>query len=131
MEVLSWEASGNGENWGGPYRLRARPLVERPKVQPAPGKDQNTEPAEPINVTDMPAEYLLQFDPGLLVTSARRPASIPGSGPRTGFAKDGGAYRPGPTDLATDRFPAACSASPSRKTRPAHWLGPSPTACRS
>ncbi len=67
LEVLSWETSGNGENWGGPYRLRARPLVERPKVQPAPGKDQNSEPAEPINVTDMPAEYLLQFDPGLLV----------------------------------------------------------------
>lgn len=67
IAVLSWDAAGNKENWGGAYRLRGRPIVERPKVQPAPDKDQNTEQAEPINLSDMPAEYLLQFDPGLLV----------------------------------------------------------------
>ncbi|TAJ07602.1 MAG: hypothetical protein EPO61_12790 [Nitrospirae bacterium] len=67
IELLSWDAAGNEESWGGVYRLRARPIVERPKVQPASDKDQNQEPAEPINLNDMPAEYLLQFDPGLLV----------------------------------------------------------------
>lgn len=67
IEVVSWDAAGNEESWGGAYRLRARPVVERPKVQPVPGKEQNQEPAEPINLNDMPAEYLLQFDPGLLV----------------------------------------------------------------
>ena len=67
IEVLSWDAAGNEESWGGAYRLKARPVVERPKVQPVPGKEQNQEPAEPINLNDMPAEYLLQFDPGLLV----------------------------------------------------------------
>ncbi len=67
IEVLSWDAPGNDASWDGAYRLRARPLVERPKVQPVPGKEQNAEPAEPINLNDMPAEYLLQFDPGLLV----------------------------------------------------------------
>lgn len=67
IEVLSWDASGGDTRWNGPYRLRARPSVERPKIRPIPGKEQGTEPAEPINVNDMPAEYLLQFDPGLLV----------------------------------------------------------------
>nr|MBI3613191.1 hypothetical protein [Nitrospirota bacterium] len=67
IEVLSWDTAGGEAGWGGVYRLKARPLVERPKVQPAPGKDQNQESAEPINLNDMPAEYLLQFDPGLLV----------------------------------------------------------------
>ncbi len=67
IEVLSWDAAGNEESWGGAYRLRTRPVVERPKVRPVPGKEQSQELAEPINLNDMPAEYLLQFDPGLLV----------------------------------------------------------------
>ncbi|MFM8552854.1 MAG: hypothetical protein ACKOCD_11205 [Nitrospiraceae bacterium] len=64
LEVAAWEATDGNAGWGGAYRLKARPLVERPKVQPVPGKDQDT---EPIALGDMPAEYLLQFDPGLLV----------------------------------------------------------------
>lgn len=67
IEVLSWDISGGDTRWGGAYRLRARPSVERPKIQPVPGKEPGAEPAEPINVNDMPAEYLLQFDPDLLV----------------------------------------------------------------
>lgn len=67
IDILSWHASGGEARWGGPYRLKARPPVERPKIQPAQDKEANSEPAEPINVNDMPAEYLLEFEPGLLV----------------------------------------------------------------
>jgi len=69
FDILSWTTIGatSREALGGVYRLQTRPAVERPKVQPAPGKDPDT---EPINLSDMPAEYALRFDPGLLVTVA-------------------------------------------------------------
>ncbi len=44
------------------YRLRARPPVSRPKIQP--GQD-STE--HPIDVHDMPLEYLLAFDHDLVI----------------------------------------------------------------
>lgn len=64
LPVLAWRVSGMGPV-SGLFRLRARPEVDRPKV--APGKDPSL---EPIDLQDMPAEYLLLFEPGLLLTVA-------------------------------------------------------------
>ena len=61
LPVLAWRMSEGSS--ASVYRLRARPEVSRPKAAPDAS-------LEPINVEDMPAEYILQFDPGLLVTVA-------------------------------------------------------------
>jgi hypothetical protein len=47
------------------FRLQGRPPVSRPQL--APGEDPA---ATVINLEDMPAEYLLVFDPGLIVSVA-------------------------------------------------------------
>jgi hypothetical protein len=69
IEIQSWEAVGDPDTGAlrGVFRLRARPAVDRPRVVPEPGKDPDT---EPINLADMPADYVLAFDPGLAVTVA-------------------------------------------------------------
>jgi hypothetical protein len=59
--ILHWELSADGELVN-IFRLQARPMVTRPEL--APGED----PAETvISLDDMPAEYLLAFDPNLLL----------------------------------------------------------------
>lgn len=72
LRVLGWDRPGAGpEPLQGVFRLVTRPPVERPKVVPEPGKDPET---EPINLADMPAEYLLDFEP-LLGVAVGPPAS--------------------------------------------------------
>lgn len=66
LAVLHWQVSGGGSP-SGLFRLRARPQVDRPKA--GPGKDPSLAP-DPINLQDMPAEYLLLYEPGLLLTVA-------------------------------------------------------------
>lgn len=61
LPVLAWRMSEGSS--AGAYRLRARPEVSRPRAAPDAS-------LEPINVEDMPAEYVLEFDPGLLVMVA-------------------------------------------------------------
>lgn len=68
LPVLHWQVSGGGSP-SGLFRLRARPQVDRPKA--GPGKDPSLALApDPINLQDMPAEYLLLYEPGLLLTVA-------------------------------------------------------------
>lgn len=76
IEISSWETVGaSGANAPrGVFRLRMRPAVDRPVVVPEPGKDPDT---EPINLSDMPAEYVLVFDPGLTLTVAPPAGSHP------------------------------------------------------
>ncbi|MBI5854189.1 MAG: hypothetical protein HZB35_02950 [Nitrospirae bacterium] len=62
--VLDWKASRDATG-PGVYKLRARPPVARPKIQP--GQD-STE--HPIEVHDMPMEYLLVFDRDLVIEVA-------------------------------------------------------------
>lgn len=66
LTVLAWRASGAAERASvqGVFQLQARPPVERPKIVPEPGKDRET---EPINLANMPAEYVLDFDPPLIL----------------------------------------------------------------
>jgi hypothetical protein len=66
LPVLGWRVSGGGPV-SGSFRLRARPEIVRPKVDP--GKDPSLV-LEPINLQDMPAEYLLFFEPDLLLAVA-------------------------------------------------------------
>lgn len=67
LKVLAWRLSGGAGRASvqGVFQLQSRPPVERPKIMPEPGKDSET---EPINLADMPAEYVLDFDPALAVT---------------------------------------------------------------
>jgi hypothetical protein len=76
IEISSWEAVGASrvDPPHGVFRLRMRPAVERPIVVPEPGKDPDT---EPIDLSDMPAEYVLIFDPGLTLTVAPPAGSHP------------------------------------------------------
>jgi hypothetical protein len=68
LPVLHWQASSGG-SLSGLFRLHARPEVDRPKA--VPGKDPSLPTdLEPINVQDMPSEYLLLFEPGLLLAVA-------------------------------------------------------------
>lgn len=62
--ILGWRASGDEPSIG-IYRLRARPPVSRPKIQP--GQD-STE--HPIDVHDMPMDYLLVFDRDFVIEVA-------------------------------------------------------------
>lgn len=62
LPILGWRVSGTG-SLAGVHRLRARPDVSRPKAAPDPS-------LEPIGLEDMPGEYALQFDSGLLLTVA-------------------------------------------------------------
>lgn len=59
--ILAWQAVGDSPP-PGVVRLRARPPITRPKIQP--GQD-STE--HPIDVSDMPMEYLLVFDHDLVI----------------------------------------------------------------
>jgi hypothetical protein len=62
LPILAWRVSETG-SLAGVHRLRARPEVSRPKAAPDPS-------LEPIALEDMPGEYALQFDSGLLLTVA-------------------------------------------------------------
>jgi len=62
--IDAWCLSGE-KSIAGLYRLHARPIVSRPKA--VPGHDPSL---EPINVQDMPAEYMLVYDPGLFLAVA-------------------------------------------------------------
>jgi hypothetical protein len=64
LRLVQWEVSSEiGLTLT--FRLQARPPVSRPKL--APGED----PAETvINLDDMPAEYVLVFEPNLIVSVA-------------------------------------------------------------
>lgn len=59
--VLAWQASA-GPPQVGAYRLKARPPVTRPKA--VPGQDSSE---HPINLEDMPTDYVLPFDNGLVI----------------------------------------------------------------
>ncbi|MBI3603744.1 MAG: hypothetical protein HY205_04770 [Nitrospirae bacterium] len=62
--IKTWRVSG-AQSVSGLFRLRARPTVTRPKA--VPGHDPSL---EPIGLEDMPAEYLLVYDPGLFLVVA-------------------------------------------------------------
>lgn len=62
--VLDWTGSRDATG-PGVYTLRARPPVARPKIQPGQASTEH-----PIEVQDMPMEYLLVFDRGLVVEVA-------------------------------------------------------------
>jgi len=68
LPVLQWKTSGGGF-LSGLFRLRGRPEVDRPKAEPSKDPSLPTD-LEPINLQDMPAEYLLLFEPGLLLAVA-------------------------------------------------------------
>ena len=64
LPLLGWQVS-NQERLGQPFRLQTRPPLSRPKL--TPGED----PSETvIDLEDMPAEYVLVFDPGLWIAVA-------------------------------------------------------------
>jgi hypothetical protein len=62
LEILAWHVSGTG-SLAGVHRLRARPEVSRPRTAPDSSLD-------PIGLEDMPGEYALEFESGLLLTVA-------------------------------------------------------------
>jgi hypothetical protein len=62
LPIVAWRVAG-AEALTGVHHLRARPEVSRPKASPDPA-------LEPISLEDMPGEYALQFDTGLLLTVA-------------------------------------------------------------
>jgi hypothetical protein len=59
--VLDWHASGEPPRVGA-YRLKARPPVTRPKA--VPGQDSSE---HPVSLDDMPNDYVLPFDNGLII----------------------------------------------------------------
>ena len=59
--VLAWHTSA-GPPQVGAYRLKARPPVTRPKAVPGQDSSEN-----PINLEDMPTDYVLPFDNGLVI----------------------------------------------------------------
>ena len=61
LPLLSWRARDDRPPVG-LFRLTARPPVDRPKTRP--GEDATE---HPIEVSDMPAEYRLAFEPVLIV----------------------------------------------------------------
>lgn len=61
FSILHWRSSRDPSSIS-TYRLRTRPPVSRPKIRP--GQD-STE--HPIDVYDMPMDYLLAFDRGFVV----------------------------------------------------------------
>lgn len=61
LPLLSWRSHGDPPPIG-PYRLAVRPPVDRPRTRP--GEDATE---HPIELSDMPAEYLLVLDPPMVV----------------------------------------------------------------
>lgn len=64
LPITAWRVCGESPS-GGVYRLRERPPVERPRtISP------DDPSLDPIELHDMPAEYVLAFLPNLTVTVA-------------------------------------------------------------
>ena len=62
LPIQQWTAS-RLENITSTFRLRERPPVNRPKIEPAGGAERS-----PISLDDMPSEFSLSFTPSLTVT---------------------------------------------------------------
>jgi hypothetical protein len=62
VPIITW-STGSREGLKGIHRLVARPRVVRRKIEPGAGVEQ-----EPISLVDMPADYVLSFNPSLRIT---------------------------------------------------------------